>query len=165
MQPLVLPAPEAAGPPEFAVNSQKTTLLKKGQVPPRQWWVVDAADQVLGRVTSRIALLLRGKHKPSFTPHVECGDHVIVLNASRIRLTGKKEETKAYHRTSGRPGGLKTRSFRQMRAERPERILEHALRGMLPKNRLGRRMIRHVMIYPGDVHPHGAQNPQPLKLG
>lgn len=140
-----------------------TTLRKKTEV-QKEWWVVDAADQVLGRLASRVALILKGKHKPDYTPNVDGGDFVVIVNAEKIRVTGKKEEQKFYHRTSGRPGGLKSVVLKEQRAKHPEQILEHALKGMLPKNKLGDRMIRHVKIYRGPNHPHAAQNPKPLPL-
>lgn len=142
---------------------QKTMLAKKQDI-QRQWWIVDAKDQVLGRLTSQVAAILRGKHKRTFTPHVENGDHVVIINAEKIVLTGNKWETKAHHRTSGRPGGLSTEEYKHIRHTRPERILEYAIKGMLPKTSQGDKMFGRVNIYKGDTHPHSAQKPQPLTL-
>ena len=124
--------------------------------------MVDADDQPLGRLASRIALVLRGKHKPIWTPFLDCGDHVIVLNAARVRLTGRKEEQKMYHRTSGRPGGLKSRTAGQVRETHPERLFESAVRGMLPKGSLGRSQFMKLKVYADGEHPHAAQGPEPL---
>ena len=123
---------------------------------------MDAKDQPLGRLAARIARVLIGKHKASWTPFLDCGDHVIVLNAARVRLTGRKEESKVYHRTSGRPGGLKSRTARQVRSSHPERLVESAVRGMLPKGSLGRSQFMKLKVYSGDDHPHAAQTPEPL---
>jgi len=142
---------------------QKTFLATKKDI-QRKWWVVDAKDQVLGRLTSQVAAVLRGKHKRNFTPNLENGDHVVVINADKIVLTGKKWETKAHHRTSGRPGGLSTVQYKDLRHTKPERILEYAIRGMLPKTSQGDKMFGRVNIYKGDTHPHAAQKPQPLNL-
>ena len=143
--------------------TQKTYLASPKDI-QRKWWIVDAKDMVLGRLTSQVAAVLRGKHKPTFTPHIENGDHVVIINAGKIVLTGKKWETKAHHRTSGRPGGLSTEHYKNLRNSKPERILEYAIRGMLPKTKLGDKMITRVNIYKGETHPHGAQKPQPLEL-
>ena len=142
---------------------QKTHIAAKEDI-KRDWWVVDAKNQVLGRLTSQVASLLRGKHKINFTPHVENGDHVVIINAGKIALTGKKWETKAHHRTSGRPGGLSTEYYKDIRTTRPERILEYAIRGMLPKTSQGDKMYTRVNIYKGDTHPHSAQMPKPYEL-
>ena len=124
--------------------------------------MVDAEDQTLGRLASRVARVLIGKHKPSWTPFLDCGDHVIVLNASRVRLTGRKEEGKIYYRQSGRPGGLKSRTAAQVRSAHPERLVESAVRGMLPKGSLGRSQFLKLKVYAGGEHPHAAQQPEPL---
>ena len=142
---------------------QKTYLATTKDI-QRKWWIVDAKDQILGRLTSQVAAILRGKHKRIFTPHVENGDHVVIINAEKIVLTGKKWETKAHHRTSGRPGGLSTEEYKVIRHTRPERILEYAIKGMLPKTSQGDKMFGRVQIYKGDTHPHGAQKPQPFAL-
>ncbi|MCS7221624.1 MAG: 50S ribosomal protein L13 [Anaerolineae bacterium] len=131
----------------------------------REWYVVDATGKTLGRLASEIAKILRGKHKPIYTPHVDCGDFVIVVNADKVRVTGRKLDEKMYYRHSGYPGGLKSFSLREMLARRPERVIELAVRGMLPKNRLGRRMIKKLKVYAAPTHPHQAQQPKPLELG
>lgn len=130
----------------------------------RKWYVIDAEDAILGRLCSRIAAVLRGKHRPEYTPHVDCGDHVIVLNAGKIRLTGKKMDTKELLRYSGYPGGQKSVSIKSLLARRPEAVIENAVRGMLPKNRLGRAMFHKLHVYSGPEHPHQAQKPEPLNL-
>lgn len=130
----------------------------------REWYVVDASGQTLGRLATRIASVLRGKHKPTFTPHVDCGDFVIVVNAHKIRVTGRKMDQKFYHRHSGYPGGLKSTSLRDQLNRHPERVIESAVRGMLPKNRLGRRMVRKLKVYASPNHPHQAQQPKPLEF-
>ncbi|MGH7738680.1 MAG: 50S ribosomal protein L13 [bacterium] len=140
---------------------QKTYLPTVEEI-QRKWWIVDAKGQVLGRLISRVAAVLRGKHKTTFTPHVENGDHVVIINAEKIVLTGKKWETKAHHRTSGRPGGLSTESYKVLRTTKPERILEYAIKGMLPKTSQGAKMFTRVKVYAGEAHPHAAQNPQTL---
>ena len=131
----------------------------------RRWYVLDAEGVVLGRLASEVAKILRGKHKPIFAPHVDAGDHVIVVNARGIRLTGGKEEKKTYYRHSGYPGGLREIDYARLLADRPVVAVEKAVRGMLPKNRLGRQMIRKLSVYEGAEHPHQAQRPEPLELG
>ncbi|MDQ7039615.1 MAG: 50S ribosomal protein L13 [Rhodothermus sp.] len=145
------------------VNSYKTYSAKPGDV-RRTWYVIDAEGQVLGRLASRIATILRGKHKPTYTPHVDMGDFVIVINAEKVRLTGKKEQQKQYFRHSGYPGGVRLRTPAEMRQRRPEFLIEHAVKGMLPKGPLGRRMLRKLKVYAGPSHPHGAQKPIELTL-
>ena len=130
----------------------------------RQWYVVDAQDQVLGRLASQIAHRLRGKHKPEFAPHMDLGDFIVVVNCDKVKVTGKKMQDKKYYRHSGWVGGLKTTSLADVMADKPERVLMAAVRGMLPKNRLGRAMLKKLKIYAGAEHPHAAQNPQPLTL-
>ena len=130
----------------------------------RRWYVVDAEDAVLGRLASEVAQILRGKHKPTYAPHIDMGDHVIVVNAAKVRLTGQKEDQKLYRRHSGYPGGLREVPFERMRAERPERVVEKAIRGMLPHTRLGKQMARKLAVYAGPEHPHEAQQPQALEL-
>ena len=130
----------------------------------RAWWVVDAADLPLGRLSSEVAKVLRGKHKPTFAPHMDMGDFVVVVNAGKVALTGAKADQKQYHSHSGFPGGLSTRSFEEMRAKHPERIVEKAVKGMLPKNRLGRKMFGKLKVYAGPEHPHASQQPKPLEL-
>jgi large subunit ribosomal protein L13 len=127
-----------------------------------KWYVVDAQDLILGRLATRVAHVLRGKHKPIFAPHVDVGDHVIVVNAAGVRLSGAKGEQSMAHRHSGYPGGLKSVPFARLLAERPEDLVERAVRGMLPKNTIGRAQIRKLKVYAGPDHPHGAQKPEPL---
>lgn len=123
----------------------------------RKWYLVDAKNQVLGRLASGVARILRGKHKPIFAPHVDVGDHVVIINANKIRVTGKKAQQKRYTRHTGYPSGLRQTSYEDILAKYPERILEHAIKGMLPKNRLGRKIFKKVRIYAGEEHPHVAQ--------
>lgn len=141
----------------------KTYHAKPGEV-EREWLLVDATDMVLGRLASEIAQILKGKRKPTYTPHVDTGDFVVVINAEKIRLTGKKAEQKNYYSHSGFPGGLKEVSFQRMLARHPERIIEKAVKGMLPKNTLGRAMNRKLKVYAGPEHPHQAQNPRQITL-
>jgi large subunit ribosomal protein L13 len=131
----------------------------------KRWYVVDADGQTLGRVASVIAAALRGKTKPTYTPHADMGDFVIVVNAEKVTLTGKKETQKLYSRHSGYPGGLRQRSVREVRATHPERIIQNAVRGMLPGNVLGQRQLRKLKVYIGPDHPHATQQPEPLLLG
>lgn len=141
----------------------KTYVPKKGEV-QHDWYVVDAADVVLGRLSTTVATLLRGKHKPEFTPGDDVGDYVIVLNAERVKLTGKKWDSKSYYRHSGDPGHLKEVTARRMRDTHPERIVKFAVWGMLPKNRLGRKLLKKLKVYAGPEHPHEAQQPQAIKV-
>jgi large subunit ribosomal protein L13 len=138
-----------------------TTIARPATV-QRSWFVVDAADLVLGRLATRIASVLRGKHKPTYTPHVDCGDFVIVVNADKIKLTGRKLDQKQYHAYSGYPGGLRSRTARELLDTHPERVLEAAVKRMLPKNRLAKDMFTKLKVYAGDEHPHAAQKPQPF---
>ncbi len=131
----------------------------------RRWYVIDASGAVLGRLASEVAQVLRGKHKPIFAPHADTGDHVVVVNAKGVQLTGGKEQKKIAYRHSGYPGGLTETRYARLLAERPVFVVEKAVRGMLPKNRLGRAMARKLQVYEGAEHPHGAQKPEPLKLG
>jgi large subunit ribosomal protein L13 len=140
------------------------TFSAKPQDIERKWFVVDAQGQTLGRLATRIATLLRGKHKPIYTPHMDCGDYVIVVNADKIQVTGQKLEQKMYYRHSGYPGGLRQVSLRRQLQVHPDRVIEAAVRGMLPKNRLGRKMFRKLKIYAGPTHPHAAQQPTALEL-
>jgi large subunit ribosomal protein L13 len=130
----------------------------------RRWFLVDADGRVVGRLATQIANVLRGKHKPTFTPHVDSGDFVVVVNAAKVRLTGRKLEGKIYHRHTGYPGGVRSTTAGRVMQERPERVLRSAVVGMLPKNRLGRRLATKLKIYRGADHPHVAQQPQPLAL-
>ncbi|OGQ16953.1 MAG: 50S ribosomal protein L13 [Deltaproteobacteria bacterium RIFCSPHIGHO2_02_FULL_40_11] len=142
---------------------QKTYVLKPADH-KQIWYIVDAKDKTLGRLSTKIATVLRGKNKPIFTPHVDCGDLVIVTNAEKVRLTGNKWDQKMYYRHSHHVGGLKTTAAKDVRAKHPERLIHHAVRGMLPKNSLGRQLLKKLKVYAGETHPHKAQNPQPLKL-
>jgi large subunit ribosomal protein L13 len=142
---------------------QKTFTPRPADV-DRAWWVVDATDLPLGRLASEVARLLRGKHKPTFAPHMDMGDHVIVVNAAAVAVTGAKADQKTYYRHSGYPGGLTETGFRAMLARHPERVVEKAVRGMLPKNRLGRSMGRKLKVYAGPDHPHAGQSPRQLTL-
>jgi large subunit ribosomal protein L13 len=139
----------------------KTYMPRKGEV-DRRWFLVDAQGQVLGRLASRIASLLRGKVRPQFTPHLDTGDFVVVVNAGQVRLTGRKLDHKFYYRHSGYLGGLKTTTARQLLQRKPEEVLRQAVRGMLPKNSLGRHLLKKLKIYAGGEHPHQAQQPVPL---
>ena len=130
----------------------------------RRWWVVDADGKVLGRLASEIAQVLRGKHKPMFTPHLDTGDYVIVVNADKVRLTGNKAENKAYFRHSGYMGGERFIPFKDMLEKHPDRVIDLAVKGMLPKNNLGRLMRRKLKVYAGPAHPHEAQQPEPLEI-
>ena len=130
----------------------------------REWYVVDATGKTLGRLASQIAAILRGKNKPTFTPHLDTGDFVIVVNAEKVRVTGRKLDQKMYHRHSGYPGGLRSITLRDQLEKYPTRVIESAVRGMLPHNRLGRKLIKKLKVYAGPDHPHQAQNPRPLDL-
>lgn len=141
----------------------RTFTAKTAEI-EREWYVVDAEGQTLGRLASRIAPIIKGKHKPIYTPHLDCGDYVIIINADKVRVTGQKMEQKFYYRHSGYPGGIKSISLRDQLARYPERVLQSAIKGMLPKNKLGRRMIKKLKVYAGDSHPHEAQQPKPLEL-
>jgi large subunit ribosomal protein L13 len=143
--------------------SYKTISANKETV-EQKWFVVDAEGKTVGRLCTQIAHILRGKHKPSYTPHVDCGDYIIVLNAEKVRFTGNKMNAKEYQTYSGYPGGQKIATAREVMAKHPERIIEMAVKGMLPKNRLGRAMYKKLFVYTGDVHPHAAQQPQPITL-
>lgn len=141
----------------------KTYTPKKEEV-THEWYVVDASDMVLGRLATRIANKLRGKDKPIFAPHVDTGDFVVVLNADKIKVTGNKMAQKNYYKHTNHPGGLKSRNLEEMLEKKPELVIETAVRGMLPKNRLGRQMIKKLKVYAGTDHPHTAQQPKPLEF-
>ena len=130
----------------------------------RQWFVIDAEGMVLGRLATEVATILRGKHKPTYTPHIDTGDHVIVINADKVVLTSNKGDKLFVHRHSGYPGGLRTKSYGQLIAEKPEEAVRRAVRGMIPKNRLGRQMIKKLKVYAGPGHNHAAQNPQSIEF-
>ena len=138
------------------------TYSPKPQDVDRKWYVIDAEGEALGRLAVKVAHIVRGKHKPIWAPHADVGDFVVVINADKVRLTGRKADTKVYYHHSGYPGGLKATPFRRMQAKRPEFVIREAVRGMLPHNRLGRKILKHVKIYASETHPHEAQ--QPLKL-
>jgi large subunit ribosomal protein L13 len=137
------------------------TYATKASEIERAWYLVDASDQTLGRLATEIATILKGKHKPIYTPHLDCGDYVVVVNAEKVRVTGQKMDQKKYYRHSQYPGGLRSITLRDQLARYPERVIQAAVRGMLPKNRLGRRMIKKLKVYAGGEHPHQAQQPQP----
>ena len=141
-----------------------TTYSAKSETVKRDWYVVDASNKVLGRLATEIARRLRGKHKAEFTPHVDTGDYIVVINAEKVAVTGKKETDKLYHTSSGYQSGLKTLALQDMRARAPERILEIAVRGMLPKGPLGRDMLRKLKVYAGTEHQHQAQQPKVLNI-
>ena len=141
----------------------KTPLPTKDTLEPK-WYVVDAAEQRLGRLATEIAMILRGKKKPTYTPHMDTGDFVIVVNAEKVVVTGRKGQQKLYRRHSGRPGGMKMETFDQLQARIPERIIEKAVKGMLPKNSLGRKLFTKLKVYAGSEHPHQAQQPETLTI-
>jgi large subunit ribosomal protein L13 len=140
------------------------TYTAKASDIQRDWWVVDATGQTLGRLATQIATILRGKHKPTFTPHMDCGDHVIVINAGKVHVTGNKLDQKVYYRHSSYPGGLKSIVLREQLQKHPTRVIHAAVRGMLPRNQLGRRMLKKLKVYASDSHPHEAQQPKVLEL-
>jgi len=140
------------------------TVSAKPETVKRDWYVIDAENKVLGRLSTEIARRLRGKHKPEFTPHVDTGDYIVVINAEKVAVTGNKEKGKKYYRHTGYPGGLKTITLEKQRAEHPERIIEAAVKGMLPKNSLGRAMYRKLKVYAGTEHQHTAQQPKLLEI-
>lgn len=142
----------------------KNTFMQKKEEVKREWYVIDAEGQTLGRVAAKVAHVLRGKHRPTFTPHVDCGDFVIVTNASKVVLTGNKLDDKMYYNHSGYPGGLRERTARTMKEDYPVEMMERAIKGMLPKGRLGRQMYRKLFVYAGAEHPHAAQKPVEMKL-
>lgn len=141
---------------------RQTTMLKAEEV-KKEWYVIDAEGQTLGRLATKVATVLKGKHKPTYTPNVDCGDYVIVLNADKIVYSGDQEEKKIYYHHTMYPGGLKKRSIGLMKREHPVELVEHAIEGMLPHNKLGDRMRTHLYVYEGDKHPHTAQKPMELK--
>ena len=141
----------------------KTRSIKQSEI-NKKWWLVDAQGQTLGRFSSKIAQILRGKHKVDFTPHMDMGDFVIVINAEKVKLSGSKENDKVYFRHTGYPGGVKETKYSEMIQKFPERIVENAVKGMLPHNRLGRKILLNLKVYKGQEHPHLAQQPKPLKI-
>ena len=146
------------------MKQEKLTRFIRTEDADKKWYVVDASDKVLGRLASEVAKVIRGKHKAIFTPDMDTGDFVIVINADKIKMTGKRELQKTYFRHSGYPGGTTTISFSEMMAKKPEFVIEHAVKGMLPKNRLGRQLIKKLKVYVGSDHPHTAQQPEQLSL-
>ena len=141
----------------------KTRSIKQSEI-NKKWWIVDAQGQTLGRFSSKIAQILRGKHKVDFTPHMDMGDFVIVINAEKVKLSGSKESDKVYFRHTGYPGGVKETKYSEMMQKFPERIVENAVKGMLPHNRLGRKILLNLKVYKGQEHPHLAQQPKTLKI-
>jgi len=140
------------------------TKSANSQTVKKEWFIVDAQDMILGRLSSEVAKILRGKHKPSFTPHVDCGDYVIVTNAAKVKLSGKKWTDRLHFSYSGFPGGQKQRTPREILDKYPNRLIEHSVRGMLPKNRLGRQLFRNLFVYDGAEHPHAEKQPKELKI-
>jgi large subunit ribosomal protein L13 len=141
----------------------KTYAVRASEI-ERRWWVVDARDQTLGRLATRIAILLEGKHKPIYSPHLDTGDHVVVVNAEKVRVTGNKLRQKTYYRHSNYPGGLKAETLETLLGRKPELVIERAVKGMLPQNRIGRAMFRKLKVYRGAEHPHAAQQPTTVEL-
>ncbi len=141
----------------------KTYIPKAAEI-EKKWYLVDANDKILGRLATEIAKVLSGKNKPIYTPHLDVGDFVVVINAGKVKVTGGKEQKKIYYHYSGYPGGMKERTYQQVLDKRPEMIIRHAVRGMLPKSRLGRKMFKKLKVYPGEKHPHQAQQPERLEL-
>lgn len=147
----------------MALPQRLTHFFNESEV-DKKWYLVDASGQTLGRVASRIAHVLRGKHKPVFTPNADCGDFVVVINAEKVKVTGKRQELKTYFHYTGYPGGAVVDSYKQLMKTKPERVLEHAVKGMIPHNRLGAQVIKKLKVYKGTQHPHAAQKPEPLKF-
>jgi len=140
------------------------TFSAKSEEVQQGWFLVNAKGKILGRLATEIARRLRGKHKPEYTPHVDTGDYIVVVNAGEVEVTGRKADDKMYYRHSGYPGGFKEEAFKKLIARRPERVIELAVKGMLPKNSLGRAMLRKLKVYAGDAHPHSAQQPEILEI-
>lgn len=145
------------------MNKQKTYSMKEGEI-RKKWYVVDAEDKTLGRMATQIASILRGKHKPGFTPHLDMGDNVVVINAEKVNLTGKKLQDKEYFSYTGYPGGIRFANIKKVMKEKPAYVIEHAVKGMLPKNRLGRAVFKNLKVYAGSDHPHTAQQPEKLDI-
>ena len=141
----------------------KSYIAKPAEIDHR-WYVIDAEDKTLGKLAAEVAMILRGKKKPIYTPHVDCGDYVVVVNAEKVAVTGKKEKQKIYKNHSGYPGGLKETTLAELRAKKPEEIIRHAVKGMMPKGKLGRQMFKKLKVYAGPEHPHAAQNPEEWKF-
>jgi large subunit ribosomal protein L13 len=149
---------------DFKLKQEKITRFIKTDDADRKWYVIDAEDQVLGRLAAKVARVIRGKEKAIFTPNTDTGDFVVVINADKIKMTGKRELQKTYFSHSGYPGGSRIRTFAEMMQKHPERIVQNAVKGMLPKNRLGRKLIKKLKVYAGESHPHAAQKPEQLSL-
>ena len=141
----------------------KSYIAKPAEIDHR-WYVIDAEDKTLGKLAAEVAMILRGKKKPIYTPHVDCGDYVVVVNAEKVAVTGKEENQKIYRSHSGYPGGLKETTLAELRAKKPEEIIRHAVKGMMPKGKLGRQMFKKLKVYAGPEHPHAAQNPEEWKF-
>ena len=148
----------------FSNSNVMKTFTAKAEDVKHGWYVVDAQNKVLGRLATQIAMRLRGKHKPEFTPHVDCGDHIVVINAEKVAVTGNKTRDKLYHQHTGYLGNMKTIALGKMLQEHPERAIEYAVKGMLPKTILGRQMYRKLHVFAGNAHPHAAQQPKPLEI-
>jgi len=146
------------------VKQEKLTKFIRTEDAEKKWYLVDAKDQILGRLASQVARIIRGKDKPVFTPNMDTGDFVVVINADKVRVTGKRETLKQYIRHSGYPGGQKITSIQNMLANKPEFVVENAVKGMLPKNRLGRKLVKKLKVYAGENHPHSAQKPEPISF-
>ncbi len=146
------------------MKQEKLTRFIKSEDADKKWYLVDAKDKVLGRLASEVAKIIRGKNKPTFTPNMDTGDFVVVINADKVKLTGKRPELKQYIHHSGYPGGQKIRSVREVKQTKPEFLVENAVKGMLPKNRLGRKLIKKLKVYTGESHPHSAQKPEPISF-
>ena len=146
------------------MKQERITRFIKPEDANRKWYVIDAKDLVLGRLATKVASVIRGKHKPVFTPNMDTGDFVIVVNADKVKMTGKRELQKTYFSHSGYPGGVRIRTFSELMEKHPERVIQIAVKGMLPKNRLGRKLIKKLKVYAGEEHPHAAQNPETLSL-
>ena len=146
------------------LNKKNLTYLPEVEKIPKKWWLVDADGVVVGRLATKICEILRGKDHPYYTPFYDCGDFVVVINARKVKLTGKKEDQKVYYRHSGYPGGIREISFKRMQATHPEKIILHAVKLMLPKNRLSRKILTKLKVFPDQEHTHAAQKPQPFKI-
>ncbi len=146
------------------MKQEKLTKFIRTEDADKKWYLVDAKDQILGRLASQVARIIRGKNKPIFTPNMDTGDFVVVINADKVRLTGKRETLKQYIRHSGYPGGQKITSIQNMLSNKPEFVVENAVKGMLPKNRLGRKLVKKLKVYAGENHPHSAQRPEPISF-
>lgn len=146
------------------MKQEKLTKFIRTEDADRKWYLVDAKDQILGRLATQVARIIRGKNKPIFTPNMDTGDFVVIINADKVKVTGKRETLKEYIRHSGYPGGQKITSIQNMMAKKPEFVIENAVKGMLPKNRLGRKLVKKLKVYAGENHPHTAQKPEPISF-